>query len=220
MWTSGQSRCGASCCTPEKSWSIPPRHRRSPPAPVVVDTPGARLHRAGHLLCRARRCPQRGAFSGHVTFEGAVRISLANGAQLPQIRRLQQARFTAGWHRILTAAPTWREKAGRAGQLVTDDYLWPLSWPSSALHPGCRHGQPAGRTLLVGAYPIAHARPRHPRHPRRTGERLAGPCVERTPAGGGTSARVERIGARTVVPPLARCGIPDETPISSGARIP
>lgn len=128
----------------------------SPRRALVVDTASARLTALGTRF--AVRSDAQG--SGHLAvFEGAVRIALANGAQL-EVATGRQARFSADGITPDGHAELARESWTR-GQLVADDM--PLAAFASELSrytPVAITVSPRAAGLrIVGAYPIA--RPEH-----------------------------------------------------------
>lgn len=123
----------------------------SPSRTLVVDTACARLTALG------TRFGVRGDMhSGHVAvFEGAVRISLANGVQL-DVAAGRQARFTADGIVPDGQAELARESWTR-GQLVADDLsLAAFVAELSRYTPVAFTVSPQAANLrIVGAYPIA-----------------------------------------------------------------
>lgn len=128
---------------------------QAPARALVVDTPCARLTALGTRFA-VRGDARNEAFSGHVAvFAGAVRISLANGAQL-DVPAGRQARFTSDSIEPDGRADLARESWSR-GQLVADDIpLAAFVAELSRYTPVSVTVSPQAAPLrLVGAYPIA-----------------------------------------------------------------
>lgn len=156
---------------------------QAPARALVVDTPCARLTALGTRFA-VRGDVRNEAFSGHVAvFEGAVRISLANGAHL-EVPAGRQARFTADGIEPDGRADLARESWSR-GQLVADDIpLAAFVAELSRYTPVSVTVSPQAAPLrLVGAYPIAQ--PARDIPVILAALESALPVrVERTPAGG------------------------------------
>jgi len=150
-----------------------------PSRALVVDAAGARLTALG-----TRFAVRGDARDGHVAvFEGAVRISLANGVQLEVVAG-QQARFAAEGIAPDGSAELARESWTR-GQLVADDLsLAAFVGELSRYTPVAITVSPqAAQLRIVGAYPIAQ--PARDIPVILAALESALPIrVERTPAGG------------------------------------
>jgi len=123
----------------------------SPGRALVVDTAGARLTALG-----TRFAVRGDGQDGHVAvFEGAVRISLANGVQ-QEVAAGQQARFTTDDIIPDGHAESARESWTR-GQLIADDIsLATFVSELSRYTPVAISISPSAAKLkIVGAYPIA-----------------------------------------------------------------